>query len=348
MMSRHTAQVGAVIAAFVVMHIASASSLDAQQRSARQRVHAAQPPRAKQSRPVKPAEPPPLPCGDIVSFQVLLDHQGFSPGEIADRPTRNLARALRALQAARGLPPTGEPDCDTWHRLGGDTSGPTTTVYTISDDDMNGPFQPKIPRDLVAQATLETLAYRSPIEKLGERFHVSPALLERMNSGIAIAAGREIKVPAVQPFDPDTEPTTDAAAADVTIHVTREESALRVTRADGTLVFFAPVTTGSEHDPLPQGDWAVRGVQWLPAFHYNPQLFWDAKPQDTKVTIKPGPNNPVGVVWIDLTLEHYGLHGTPEPGRIGMTESHGCVRLTNWDAARVTAFVQPGTPVLFR
>jgi lipoprotein-anchoring transpeptidase ErfK/SrfK len=114
------------------------------------------------------------------------------------------------------------------------------------------------------------------------------------------------------------------------------------------VVFFAPVTTGSEHDPLPPGDFKVTGVSWNPVFHYNPDLFWDAKASDTKATIKAGPNNPVGVVWIALSLEHYGMHGTPEPANVGHTESHGCVRLTNWDAARVAALVKPGTPVHFQ
>jgi lipoprotein-anchoring transpeptidase ErfK/SrfK len=113
-------------------------------------------------------------------------------------------------------------------------------------------------------------------------------------------------------------------------------------------VFFAPVSSGSIHDPLPPGHWTIAGVGWHPVFHYNPDLFWDAKPKDEKATIKPGPNNPVGVVWIALNLEHYGIHGTPEPSHIGHTESHGCVRLTNWDAARVAALVKPGTPVVFQ
>ena len=155
-------------------------------------------------------------------------------------------------------------------------------------------------------------------------------------------------MPAVTPFNPDIRPTPDAAAANVTILVSRDDSALRVKGADGTILFFAPVTTGSQHDPLPSGDYKVLGQSWRPTFHYNPDLFWDAKVSDEKATIKPGPNNPVGIVWIALNLEHYGLHGTPEPGRIGHAESHGCVRLTNWDAARVAAFVKPGTPVLFR
>ena len=150
------------------------------------------------------------------------------------------------------------------------------------------------------------------------------------------------------PFDVDAEPPKKPVTPDVTIQVTRDDSALRVFAPDGSVVFFAPVTTGSEHDPLPIGDYKVRGVSWQPTFHYNPSLFWDAKATDEKAALKPGPNNPVGVVWIALNLEHYGLHGTPEPGHIGHTESHGCVRLTNWDAARVASLVKPGTPVYFR
>ena len=156
-------------------------------------------------------------------------------------------------------------------------------------------------------------------------------------------------MPAVKPFDVDApKPAPDPAAADATVQVTRDESAVRVTRADGTLIFFAPVTTGSEHDPLPLGDWKVTSVSWHPTFHYNPDLFWDAKESDTSATLKPGPNNPVGIVWIDVNIEHYGMHGTPEPANVGHTESHGCVRLTNWDAARLAALVKAGTPVLFR
>jgi len=106
-----------------------------------------------------------------------------------------------------------------------------------------------------------------------------------------------------------------------------------------------PCTSGSEHDPLPIGDWKVTGVFKNPKFNYNPDLFWDAKPKDSKATIAPGPNNPVGVVWIDLSKEHYGIHGTPSPGQIGHTESHGCIRLTNWDALELAGLVEKGTPV---
>jgi lipoprotein-anchoring transpeptidase ErfK/SrfK len=133
----------------------------------------------------------------------------------------------------------------------------------------------------------------------------------------------------------------------VTVEVSRSGSQLRVINA-GATVFFAPVSSGSQHDPLPIGEWRVTGTSWMPVFHYNPRLFWDAESSDTKATIKPGPNGPVGVVWIDINVPHYGLHGTPDPGRVGHAASHGCVRLTNWDAARLTSMVQVGTPVVFK
>ena len=294
------------------------------------------------------AQPTPsLPCGDYLAFQVLLDRQGFSSGQIDGRPGANFAHALAAFQASRKLIATTQPDCETWRALEGDATQ-TTTEYTITEKDVDGPFERDIPRNLVDQAKLPALSYQSPIELLSERFHASPAVLQRLNPGATFASGRQIRVPAVTPFDPDTKPVADSTSAGVTIQVDRDDSSLRASRADGTVVFFAPVTTGSEHDPLPTGDYKVTVVNWHPAFHYNPDLFWDAKATDEKATIKPGPNNPVGVVWISLSLEHYGIHGTPEPGHIGHTESHGCVRLTNWDAAHVAALVKPGARVLFR
>lgn len=286
-----------------------------------------------------------------MSFQILLDRQGFSPGEIDGRAGANLTHALAAFQTARDVPVTSQADCETWRALGGDreSSGSLLTTYAVTDADMKGPFERTIPSNLVEQAKLESLGYRSALEMLGERFHSSPQLLQQLNPRTRVEAGAKLQVPAVEPFVPEKPARADAAAGDsVAIVVSREDSSLRVTRASGELLFFAPVTSGGEHDPLPLGDWKVTGVQWNPIFHYNPHLFWDAKQDDSKATLKPGPNNPVGGVWISLNLEHYGLHGTPEPGHVGQTESHGCVRLTNWDAARVATFVTPGTPVAFR
>jgi lipoprotein-anchoring transpeptidase ErfK/SrfK len=128
--------------------------------------------------------------------------------------------------------------------------------------------------------------------------------------------------------------------------VSKSESSVRAFDAEGKLLAFYVATIGSEHDPLPVGEWKIRGVSRNPIFNYNPQLFWDAKPEHTRAKIKPGPNNPVGVVWIDLDKEHYGIHGTPEPSRVGHTTSHGCIRLTNWDAAELAAIVKPGVPAV--
>jgi lipoprotein-anchoring transpeptidase ErfK/SrfK len=295
------------------------------------------------------AAPPTLECGDFLGFQVLLDKQGFSVGQIDGKPGANFSHALAAFRSTHELSAGGDPDCATWHALGGDAAGAATIGYTITEDDVKGPFVTTIPRSLPDQASLPALGYTSALEKLAEKFHTSPAMLQELNPGGRFAANSAIKVPAVQPFDVEApKPAPDPTAADITVQVTRDESAVRVTRADGTLVFFAPVTTGSEHDPLPPGDWKVTAVNWHPTFHYNPDLFWDAKATDTQATLKPGPNNPVGIVWIDVNIEHYGIHGTPEPANIGHTESHGCVRVTNWDAAKLAAFVKPGTPVLFR
>jgi lipoprotein-anchoring transpeptidase ErfK/SrfK len=135
---------------------------------------------------------------------------------------------------------------------------------------------------------------------------------------------------------------------DVIVTVKASTSDLVVRDASGQIVMYAPVTTGSQHDPLPIGEWKVNGIQFNPQFRYNPDLFWDADPAHSKATLAPGPNNPVGLVWIDLSKPHYGIHGTPEPAAIGKSESHGCVRLTNWDALRLAGLVKPGTRVIFQ
>ena len=300
---------------------------------------------------------------ETLATQVALDRAGFSPGEIDGRAGKNLQRALDAFKQSHDQPLS----------LLGDV--PPLTEYTITDADVAGPFTPNIPPNLPDQATLDALNYRSPLELLGERFHSSPALLQQLNPQATFQqAGEKITVPNVMPFVPAapapaasptstrpasrgqrgspaqaTPPAQPASPApDATVYVTKSTSALTVEDATGKILMHAPVTSGSDHDPLPIGMWKVNGVQRNPKFHYNPELFWDATPGDRKVTLQPGPNNPVGIVWVDLSKQHYGIHGTPEPSKIGHVESHGCVRLTNWDADRLSQLVKPGTRVVFR
>lgn len=274
----------------------------------------------------------------VLRAQILLDRAHFSGGEIDGEFGSNLAKALSAFLQARNLPPASYVDAATWSALNADQA-PALQQYTITAADVKGPFLP-VPNDLVEQAKLPALGYSSPLEGLGERFHVSPSVLKALNPGADFSkAGQTIVAPNVMTMPP-------GAAARV--EVSKSESSVRAYDEQGKLLVFYVATIGSEHDPLPVGEWKIRGVGRNPVFHYNPDLFWDAKPDQTRATIKPGPNNPVGVVWIDLNKEHYGIHGTPEPSRVGHTTSHGCIRLTNWDAAELASMVKPGTPAILK
>src|SRR5262245_28138756 len=182
----------------------------------------------------KPATANKLECGEAVAFQVMLDRHGFSPGEIDGTIGPNAARALAAFQSANSLNPSGAADCPTWDALAGEGTG-VTTAYSVTEQDADGPFAPDIPDDLVQQANLPALAYRSLIERIGERFHVSPRLLTRLNPGVTIAPGASIQVPAVMPFDEKAKPASEGQAkagreGDLRVEVSREGS-LRVLRA---------------------------------------------------------------------------------------------------------------------
>jgi lipoprotein-anchoring transpeptidase ErfK/SrfK len=289
------------------------------------------------------AQQPPIQVGasgpGVVRAQILLARAHFSCGQIDGNFGTNLQKTVAAFQHERQLQESGAVDDATWAALNADTA-PPATQYTISPEDEKGPFVTR-PNDLMKQAELPALGYASPLDELSERFHSSPDLMKKMNPKADFAsAGQVLTVPNVLVMPPQ------GPAAQVV--VTKSESSVRAYDAAGHLLSFYMATIGSEHDPLPIGQWQIKGQKKDPKFHYNASLFWDAKDTNDRATIQPGPRNPVGLVWIDLSKPHYGIHGTPDPALIGHATSHGCIRLTNWDALELASLVKPGTPAILK
>jgi lipoprotein-anchoring transpeptidase ErfK/SrfK len=272
----------------------------------------------------------------VMHAQILLDRARFSPGEIDAQYGEDLAIAVKGFQQNHGQAPSGTIDAATWDLLNQDTQ-PLFTNYTITAADVRGPFAP-VPKDIHARARLKWLGYESAEEELGEKFHVAPKLLAQLNPGKTLAAaGEQIVVPNVQ------RPPARPAARVVVSASQRTVTALA---ADGSVLAQYPATMGGPHDPLPIGNWTIASVSHNPYFFYQPGRFWNADPHDAKDKLPPGPNNPVGVVWMGLSKRHFGIHGTPDPGHIRHGESYGCIRLTNWDALDLSHMVRRGMPAI--
>lgn len=312
----------------------------------------------------------------VMQVQVVLERLGFAPGVIDGEEGHSTRNAISGFQEANGLPQTGQLDERTqsalarWHGI------PATRLVTIPDDFARGPFGP-LPKEPADQAALPVLGYESLGEKLAERFHTTVAVLHALNpladgpagqGAVApvFRAGQQIRVPNVGAALPGGDIPDPAAVQNrgwletlrslgvgtnqphaARIVVSKSKGTLRALDEHGKLIGLFTVTTGSRHDPLPLGEWAINGMSYNPKFSYDPSLFWDVPDDKGEHLLPPGPNGPVGVVWIDLTKEHYGIHGTPDPETIGRAQSHGCVRLTNWDAARLAGMVNTATKVRF-
>lgn len=287
----------------------------------------------------------------VLRAQVLLDRAHFSSGVLSGRAGQNMAKAVYFFQEEHGLTPTGKLDRPTYDELAERVGRNDAVVqYTLTDADIRGPYY-WIPVSVYEQEDLPCECYASAVEMLDERFHTVTEVLRKLNPTVAFGglhAGQQIWVPNVDPFDAEHLAKSDAERPIVKVHVAKNGRYLHALAADGSIVYHFPTTVGSEYDPSPSGIYRVSGVQWHPVFHYDPSLYSDVPDSRPRATLKPGPNSPVGVVWIATSKEHVGIHGTPLPHTIGLASSHGCVRLTNWDAARLAAAVKPGVTIEFR
>ncbi len=274
----------------------------------------------------------------MIRLQVMLDRAGISPGVIDGYQGDNVSKALEAYEARAGLEPDGQLDEDVWTALTGD-GAPVAKTYTITEDDLAVDFVEPTPDDYAEMAEMERVVYQTPLEMFAERFHMDQDLLKALNPEADFAkAGTEILVV-------DTGEDVVGTAAQITAD--KSKAALEVYDADGHLIAFYPATIGSSETPSPSGDHAVRAVAPDAAYYYNPGVNFRQGDNGEPLEIPPGPNNPVGGIWIDLDKETYGIHGTPDPASVSKTASHGCVRLTNWDAAELAAMVSGGVPVSF-
>ena len=278
----------------------------------------------------------------LVRTQVLLDRARFSPGVIDGHNGENLRNAIKAFEKERDLKPDGTLDEEFWAKLKETSSEPALVEYTIQDADVKGPFV-TVPDKLEDQARLDRLGYSGPDELLAEKFHMDVDLLKALNSGKTFdKPGTSIVVANV-----DARPTSQKSAKADKIEIVKSEHVLRVLDKDGAVVAVYPASIGSEEKPAPSGSHKVRAVAPNPNYTYNPDYAFKGVKAKEKFEVKPGPNNPVGSTWIDLSIESFGIHGTPEPEKVGKAYSQGCVRLTNWDVEELSKMVEKGTPVEF-
>jgi lipoprotein-anchoring transpeptidase ErfK/SrfK len=290
----------------------------------------------------------------VLKAEVLLDRAKYSPGEIDGRDGENFKKALLAYQQHNELNPTGKLDQATWDALVNASGQPVLQSYTIAAADEQGPFVDRIPQQYDEMAQLKRLGYRSPRQLLAEKFHMSEDILTRINPGASFdREGTQIIVVNVTPIEvvdglaaKDRGNSAEGARAE-RVEVDKRARVVRALGPQGQLLAFYPASIGSTEKPAPSGHFTVRSVSVNPTYRYDPKYAFKGQRTRSPVTIAPGPKNPVGLAWIDLSASSYGIHGTPAPQNVSKTESHGCIRLTNWDALALAKLVRKGTPVDF-
>ncbi|WP_367717820.1 L,D-transpeptidase [Nitratireductor sp. GISD-1A_MAKvit] len=275
---------------------------------------------------------------DVARFQVLLDRAGASPGVIDGRTGDNVNKAIRTYREITGQ--TLRTYDAEWVKAELErTGGPAFTEYTITPEDAAGPYIASVPSDYGKKAQLDALSYTSVVEMLAERFHMDEKYLLALNPDANFnRPGTVIRVMNVG------EPMKAKVSR---IVADKSAKQLRAYNDDGQLVAAYPATIGSSDTPSPTGTHTVARIALNPQYTYNPKVNFKQGNNDRVLTIPPGPNGPVGTVWIALSKPTYGIHGTPEPSKIGKTASHGCIRLTNWDAEELAKKVKPGVSVTF-
>jgi lipoprotein-anchoring transpeptidase ErfK/SrfK len=286
------------------------------------------------------ADPADRPVQSPLELQVELHRRGFSCGSIDGVAGGQTAAALRAFQRSAGIGDTGVLDPPTQERL--QLSAPALGAYTFTAADLAG-LQP-VPETWLEKSERTTLGYATALELAAERFHAHPNLLRRLNPGVdwtAVAAGQTIAVPAVDRV------TVSGTAAQIVITLGTRE--LEVVDSVSRVIAHFPVSIARMVEKRPVGMLHVTVTVANPDYTFDPELFPESaegRELGRRLRIPPGPNNPVGVAWIGLDLPGYGIHGTPEPEKIGRTESHGCFRLANWDVLTLVGLVSVGMPVL--